>query len=79
MFVKKGDIYRNIDEKRLSEYTAKGYTRVKEDEKAIEKMNAEELTKKAEELGVDISAAKTNKEKAQVIFEHIEKSNHTKE
>ena len=51
MLVKKGGIARNIDEKRLYEYTAKGYapaSTAKEDggEKPIEKMDKDELIKK---------------------------------
>ena len=43
-------------------------------EKPVEKMNTAELTAKAEELGVDISEAKTNKERADLILAHIEAS-----
>ena len=86
MLIKKDNIYRNIDENRLHEYTTIGYKPVEdapptvaEDIKAIDKMNADELTQKAEELGVDISAAKTNKEKAQIILAYIENSDNAKE
>lgn len=80
MIVKKGGISRNIDDKRLHEYKAKGYVPAggsgNEEpnagkEKAIEKMNTEELTKKAAELGVDISDATTNKQRADAILAHI--------
>lgn len=52
MLVKKGGIARDIDEKRLHEYTAKGYapaSAAKEDggEKPIEKMGKDELIKNA--------------------------------
>ena len=39
--------------------------------KPIEQMNTKELTKKAAELGVDISAATTNPQRAEMIMAHI--------
>lgn len=36
-------------------------------DKSLEKMNTEELTQKAAVLGVDISAATTNKQRAEII------------
>lgn len=40
-------------------------------EKAIDRMNTAELTQKAAELGVDISAATNNKQRAEAILTHI--------
>lgn len=81
MLVKKGGIARDIDKMRLHEYTAKGYTPANEaggtkgeagsGEKPIEKMNTEELTKKAAELGVDLSGATNNKQRVEAILAHI--------
>lgn len=79
MLVGKGGIFRNIDEKRLREYLAKGFAPVVEEsntkahdpdksDKPIEKMNTEQLKAKAAELGVDISNATTNKQRAEVIM-----------
>lgn len=82
MLIKKGGISRNIDEKNLHTYTAKGYAAAEDDtaadppasgngEKAIERMNTAELTQKAAELGVDISTAATNKLRAEAILAHL--------
>lgn len=82
MLIKKGGISRNIDEKNLHTYTAKGYISAEDDtaadtpaggggEKAIERMNTAELTQKAAELGVDISTATNNKQRAEAILAHL--------
>jgi hypothetical protein len=79
MLIKKGEIYRNIDEKRLPEYKAKGYEPLDADspagksEKSLDKMNTAELTQKAADLGVDISGAGTNKLRAELIQEYLAK------
>lgn len=85
MIVKKGGITRNIDENRLHEYKSKGYTPVEAlpveppappadegaGEKPIERMTTAELTQKAAELGLDISGATTNKQRAEAILAHL--------
>jgi len=78
MLIRKGGITRNIDENRLHEYRAKGYAALDAEEdhtealdggggKPIDRMNAAELKQKAAELGVDISGATTNKQRAEAI------------
>ena len=85
MLVKKGGITRNIDEKRLHVYKAKGYTVAEvtpvtpqtppadldPESKVIKRMTTDELTKKAAELGVDISGATNNEQRADAILAHI--------
>lgn len=79
MLIRKGGITRNIDESHLHEYTAKGYEPFAEPvetdppggDKPVERMNTAELTQKAAELGVDISVATTNKQRAEAILAHL--------
>ena len=72
MLITNGGITRDIDESRLHEYTAKGYTplaveETPDKEKPLERMTTAELLEKAAELGLDISEANTNKQRAEAI------------
>lgn len=83
MLIKKGGITRDIATNRLYEYKAKGYAPLETPEatpappvaggeKPIDRMNTAELTQKAAELGVDISGATTNKQRAEAIQAHLD-------
>lgn len=78
MLIKKGGITRDIDEKRLHEYKARGYAPCATQGNApsaatpFDRMNTAELTQKAAELGVDISGASTNKQRAEAIQAHLD-------
>lgn len=81
MLIQKGGITRDIEPGALHTYKAKGYMPVNEPdgekqakasgEKPIEKMTTDELTKKAAELGVDISSCTNNKQRAETILAYI--------
>lgn len=82
MLIKKGGISRNIDERNLAVYKAKGFVPVtgeqvavnpKNDgaEKPIDRMNTDQLKQKAALLGVDISACTTNKQRIEAIQMHL--------
>jgi len=65
----------DVDEKTAARWKARGLAVVSETEKppaakpvkSLKDMNTAELTAKAAELGVDISAAQTNKERVEAI------------
>lgn len=76
MLICKGGITRSIDDKRLHEYTAKGYAPAADvqappaapkGDKPLKHMNTAELLAKAAELGMDISEAATNKQRVEAI------------
>lgn len=76
MFIRKGGISRNIDDKDLQVYRDKGYVKVESmspaepeppKEKPLEKMTTAELEAKAAELVVDITDCKNNAERAKKI------------
>ncbi|MDL2273444.1 hypothetical protein LJC34_02715 [Oscillospiraceae bacterium OttesenSCG-928-G22] len=82
MLIKKGGISRNIDERNLASYKAKGFVPVTGEqaapkpqnsggEKPIDKMNTDQLKQKAAVLGVDISACTTNKQRIEAIQAHL--------
>lgn len=58
MLIRKGEIYRNIDENRLPKYKTLGYEKVEEKApvaKTVDKMTADELKAYAAEKNIDIT------------------------
>lgn len=84
MRLKKGDSV-SVDEVTAKRWTSAGIAKTGDAkaatsaEKPLEKMKTEELVEKAAELGVDISQAGTNKEKAAAIQAFIDQQAENKE
>lgn len=83
MLIQKGGISRDIPKEKLFEYSEKGFSAVsteiidapeapetpEETKNSFSKLTKDELLQKATELGIDLSDSKTNKEKAEKLFE----------
>lgn len=77
MLIQKGSIFRDIEEKRLAEYTSKGFEIAKkmepeEKKKSLSQMNSEELDSHATELGVEFPEGSKVAEKKEIIKMFLE-------
>ncbi len=74
MLIRKGNITREIDERRLAEFNEKGFERINtEKKKSLYQMNAEELDTYAEELGAPPVDGMKVAEKREAIREFLER------